>query len=506
MVGTTLEVLDTSIVYVSLPHMRGSFSASVDEVTWIVTSYFVANGVMIPLTGWIASRFGRKRYFLASVTMFVLASALCGAAQSLTQMVIFRLLQGAAGAAMIPCSQAILMETFPAEERALAMATWGVGLMVAPIMGPTLGGWITDNWSWRWNFYINIPSGLIAAAMVYSFVHDPAYMRLSRKTGGRIDYLGIAYLVLGLGLWQIVLDRGERADWFHSSWVVYAAVIASLCLLLLVFRELRFPEPVIELRTLKKPAFTLALVLIITMSFAGYSSWLLGPLFLQEFMGYTAWRAGLLMTPGGLATMASMMMVGQLERYGYDTRRLIGIGFAFLACAFWMMSGWNLQMDPWAFVRAGLVAGIGYGMIFPTLSAASLSCIEPERMGYAASLYNMMRNTGAAAGVSILTTFLLRHEQIHQAHLTEHFSVFNAWAISQQAPRVPGMMSLEHPVQLLSGHSQGLGMIYQMAQGQAAMLSFNDIYRLLSTLALILIPASFLLLLTKSTPTPSSVH
>src|SRR5208282_5084385 len=251
MVGTILEVLDTSIVNVALPHMQGSFSASVDEITWVATSYLVANGVMIPMTGWIASRFGRKRYFLVSVMCFVAASALCGAARSLDQMVLFRLMQGVAGAAMIPCSQAILMETFPPEEQAMAMATWGVGLMVAPIMGPTLGGWITDNWSWRWNFYINIPVGLLAALMVYVFVHDPAYLRERRAQGGKVDYLGIVYLALGLGLLQIMLDRGQRSDWFNSSWVVWATLFAGLSLFALIFHELRFPAPILDLRIMK---------------------------------------------------------------------------------------------------------------------------------------------------------------------------------------------------------------------------------------------------------------
>src|ERR1700731_916509 len=219
MLGTILEVLDSSIVNVSLPHMQGSFSASVDEIAWVVTSYLVANGIMIPMTGWISSRFGRKRYFMTSVATFVAASAACGAAGSLGQMVLFRLVQGAAGAAMIPSSQAILMETFAPEEQQMAMAMWGVGLMIAPILGPTLGGWITDNWNWRWNFYINVPIGFIAFAMVSAFVHDPPYMRQSRAQKGRVDYLGILLLILSLGVLQIVLDRGQRADWFNSPWV-----------------------------------------------------------------------------------------------------------------------------------------------------------------------------------------------------------------------------------------------------------------------------------------------
>src|SRR6516165_8369965 len=221
MLGTTLEVLDNSIVNVALPHMQGSFSAGVDEITWVVTSYLVANGIMIPMTGWISSHFGRKRYFLTSVLLFVAASALCGAAQSLTQIVAFRLIQGAAGAAMIPSSQAILMETFPPEEQQMAMAMWGVGMMVAPIAGPTLGGWITDNWSWRWNFYINIPVGVLTLLMVSTFLHDPPYLQQRRAKGGKTDYLGILFLVIGLGLGQIVLDRGQRAEWFASPWVAY---------------------------------------------------------------------------------------------------------------------------------------------------------------------------------------------------------------------------------------------------------------------------------------------
>ncbi|MGA8566571.1 MAG: DHA2 family efflux MFS transporter permease subunit, partial [Candidatus Binataceae bacterium] len=250
MLGTTLEVLDTSIVNVSLPHMQGSFSASVDEIAWVLTSYLVANGIMIPMTGWISSRFGRKRYFMMSVSVFVVASALCGAAASLDQMVVFRLIQGAAGAAMVPSSQAILMETFPPAEQQLAMATWGVGLMVAPIMGPTLGGWITDNWNWRWNFYINVPIGIIAFLMVSAFVQDPPFLRQHRARGGKVDYVGIACLVVGLGAMQIVLDRGQRADWFASPWVVWTSLLSATALIVLAINELRIADPILDLRIL----------------------------------------------------------------------------------------------------------------------------------------------------------------------------------------------------------------------------------------------------------------
>ncbi|HEX4210994.1 MAG TPA: DHA2 family efflux MFS transporter permease subunit, partial [Candidatus Binataceae bacterium] len=266
MLGTTLEVLDSSIVNVSLPHMQGTFSASVDEIAWVLTSYLVANGIMIPLTGWISSRFGRKRYFLTSVMVFVAASGLCGAAETLDQMVIFRLIQGAAGAAMIPSSQAILMETFPPEEQQMAMAMWGVGLMCAPILGPTLGGWITDNWNWRWNFYINLPIGTIAFVMVTVFVHDPSYLR-QHKTGSRIDYLGIVYLATFLGLLQIVLDRGQRSDWFSAPWVVWSSIISGTAMVLLIWCEVRIKEPILDLRMMRIPLFSIAVFLVVVMSF-----------------------------------------------------------------------------------------------------------------------------------------------------------------------------------------------------------------------------------------------
>jgi len=493
MVGTILEVLDTSIVNVALPHMQGSFSASVDEITWVATSYLVANGVMIPMTGWIASRFGRKRYFLVSVMCFVAASALCGAARSLDQMVLFRLMQGVAGAAMIPCSQAILMETFPPEEQAMAMATWGVGLMVAPIMGPTLGGWITDNWSWRWNFYINIPTGLAAFLMVSAFVQDPAYMRRQRRPGSRVDYLGIAYLALGLGLLQIVLDRGQRADWFASAWVVYATLISGGCLVALIVRELRFPDPILDLRMFKLRDFSLSVFLILVMVLAVYANLLLNPVFLQEFMGYSASKAGLAMAPRALGSLCSMFLIGQLARRRYDTRPLIAIGFSLMAFGMWMMSKWDLSVSMWAVCWPTVPFGMGSGLIFPTLSAKSLSCVDRERMGYASSLFNMMRNTGSALGISVVINLLTRHEQIHQANLVQHFSIFEGWKLSQQAPRVPGAMSFNFMGEMIGGQKPGLAMVYRAVQAQAAMLSFNDIYRMLSVMIILLVPITFLL-------------
>ena len=491
MLGTTLEVLDSSIVNVSLPHMQGTFSASVDEIAWVLTSYLVANGIMIPMTGWISSRIGRKRYFLLSVLLFVLASGLCGAAGSLTQMVVFRLLQGAAGAAMLPSSQAILMETFPPEEQQLAMATWGVGLMCAPILGPTLGGWITDNWNWRWNFYINLPIGAIAFAMVSAFVHDPPYMK-NRAAGRRVDYLGITLLAVWLGLLQIVLDRGQRADWFSSAWVVWATVASAAAMVWLVVHELRFSDPIIQLRVLRIRQFSIALFLVTVLSFVLFGTGLLNPIFLQEFMGYTAWRAGLIMAPRAMAAMTSMMIAGQVARAGYDNKRLIGVSFALMTIGLWSMAHWNLDVGMWQVIWPGVVLGSGLGLCFPILSATALSCVERESMGYAASLYNMMRTTGAAIGIAYMTNALIRNQQIHQSRLVEHFSVFDAWRLSAMTPHSPGAPIFHYLPQIVSGQKQGLGMVYGLIQAQASILAFNDIYRILAVMTLLMIP-SFLL-------------
>ncbi|HKV53997.1 MAG TPA: DHA2 family efflux MFS transporter permease subunit [Candidatus Binataceae bacterium] len=491
MLGTVLEVLDSSIVNVSLPHMQGSFSASIDEIAWVLTSYLVANGIMIPLTGWISARFGRKRYFLTSVFTFVVASALCGAARSLGQMVVFRLIQGAAGAAMLPSSQAILMETFPPEEQQMAMATWGIGLMVAPILGPTLGGWITDNWNWRWNFYINVPVGAVALVMVSAFVHDPSYLR-TRRAGGHVDYLGIVLLALWLGLLQIVLDRGQRSDWFESPWVVWATIISGVAMVALIFRELNLAEPILEFRFLKIRQFASAVFAVIVLSFILFGTGVLNPVFLQEFMGYPAWRAGIVMAPRAAGAMVSMLFAGQIARAGYDNKRLIGVSFAVMTVGLWLMSGWDLETSMARVIRDGVVLGVGLGMCFPILSAAALSGMPREQMGFAASLYNMTRNTGAAVGIAYLTNMLVRNQQVHQSHLVQHFSVFDAWRMSSMAPHAPGAPSFNFLMQLVTGQKQGLGMVYGAIQQQSAMLAFNDIYRMLALIALLMIP-SFIL-------------
>ena len=485
MLGTVLEMIDTSIINVALPHMQGSFSASVDEITWVVTSYLVANGIMIPLTGWISARFGRKRYFLFSVTTFVIASACCGAARSLDEMVIFRLLQGFAGAAMVPSSQAIMMETFPPEEQQLAMATWSMGLMVAPVLGPTLGGWITDNWSWRWNFYINVPIGILAILMVYTFLEDPSYLRA--KKGGKTDYLGIATLTVGLGLMQLICDRGQRADWFSAPWVVYATAISIIAFVIFTWRELTFPDPVVDVRILRNPMFAAVVVLVVVFSFAVYGANILNPIFLQEYLGYTAMTAGLTLSPRALASFCALIVVGQLSRHGVNTRPLIGVAFLSMGISTWMMSHWTLQVSPWQVIGPVMLNGVGGGLLGPQLSAISMSTVPRERMGYASSLFNMMRNTGAAVGISLLTSMLVAKEQVHQARLVEHFSIFDAWRMSEAAPRLPGSPAF-HFLSGVDGNRHGLAIIYGIVQSQAAILAFNDIYRMLSVLAVVVLP------------------
>ena len=493
MLGATLEVLDTSIVNVSLPHMQGSFSASRDEVTWILTSYIVANGIMIPLTGWISARFGRKRYFLLSVVVFVIASGLCGAATSLTEMVIFRLLQGASGAAMIPSSQAIMMETFPPEEQGLAMSVWGMGLLTSPMLGPTLGGWITYNWSWRWNFYINLPIGIFAGIMVMIFVHDPEHIRKSQAAARRIDYPGIIYLALGLGLLQIVLDRGQRSDWFAAPWVCAFVAVAVTALVLLVIRELRFAEPILDLRILAIPLFDISVIIILIMMLVVFGLNLLNPLFFQELLGYSPWKSGLAVLPRGFGTLVGMFLIGQLSRRAFDTRWLVGVGFAFLAAALWSMSRWTLGVGIDNARWPMIMSGFGSGLIFPAMSAATLACVSRERMGYASSLYNMMRNTGSAIGISLVTNLLNSREQMHQAYLTEHFTPFRAWQLDQAAPLMPGAPHFNLAQGLVTHQLQGFGMMSADVQQQASLLAYNDIYRMLAMTAVFFIPAFLLL-------------
>ncbi len=411
---TILEVLDSSIVNVALPHMQGSFSASVDEVTWVVTTYLVAAGIMIPTTGWIAGQFGRKNYFLVCIVTFVVSSAMCGAAQTLNQMVAFRFLQGIAGAALQPLSQAILMETFPPNEQALAMAMWGVGLMVAPIMGPTVGGWITDNWNWRWNFYINVPIGVAAGLMVYTFVHDPPYLRKLKGKGGA-DYLGIVCLVLSLGLGEIVMDRGDRADWFQSAWVCYFSAIALSAFVVLIVHEWRTPNPILQVKLITNRSFAVPTMLLIILTFTAYGMQILNPVFLQELLGYTAWKAGLAMAPRGMGVMAAMFLLGAIARRGFDTRKLVFLGYILIAIAQWELSTLDLSMSISNFVWPTLVQGVGMGLIFPTLAGAALSSVSRENMGYAASFFSMVRNIGASIGTSTLTTYLTHLEQTRQS-------------------------------------------------------------------------------------------
>lgn len=475
---TILEVLDSSIVNVALPHMQGSFSASVDEVTWVVTTYLVAAGIMIPTTGWIAGQFGRKNYFLVCIITFILSSAMCGAAQTLNQMVAFRFLQGIAGAALQPLSQAILMETFPPNEQALAMAMWGIGLMVAPIMGPTVGGWITDNWNWRWNFYINVPIGVAAGLMVYTFVHDPPYLRKLKGKGGA-DYLGIVYLVLALGLGEIVMDRGDRADWFQSAWVCYFSAIALSAFVMLIVHEWRMPNPILQVRLATNRSFAVPTLLLIILTFTAYGMQILNPVFLQDLLGYTAWKAGLAMAPRGMGVMAAMFLLGGLARTGLDTRPLVYLGFILIGIAQWELAALDLTMSISNFIWPTVIQGVGIGLIFPTLSAAALSSVSRENMGYAASFFSMVRNIGASVGTSTLTTYLTRLEQTRQSYLVNHLTVFDAWRLGESSGRMPGGMRFNYMNQLVTGQKQGLAMIYGQLQQQAMMLSLNDIYRAL---------------------------
>jgi DHA2 family multidrug resistance protein len=460
LLGAILTILDGSIINVALPYMQRSFGVGVDRISWVVTSYLAAVSVMIPMSGWIAVRIGRRRYLLISVVLFVAASALCGLAQSIGQMVVFRVIQGAAGAAMMPLSQAILLETFPVEEHTLAMTTFGIGMMAAPVIGPTLGGWITETWSWRWNFYINVPTGAFAALMVYAYVHDPGYLRAQRGTG-RVDYAGIILIVAALGLFEIVLGRGGHDGWFAAPWVRYGAVLSALSMVVLVIHELRFPEPIVDLRLFRIVGFSIAVVLISLQGLALWTVNLMNPLFLENVLHYDALRAGLAVAPRGLGVVIALLVVGQLSRRQFEMRPLVCAGFVVGAYEAYRMSQWTIGVHGSEVLLPIFFFGLGLGAIFPIVTALGIGQISRERMGFAASLFSVMINTGAAAGIAVATNLLTSRHQHHEAQILATLSASN--------------------------HLTGI------LQSQAWLLAYNDVYRVTAVLLLLLAPWSLLL-------------
>jgi len=488
MLGTFMEILDTTVVNVSIPHIAGNMGATVDEGTWVVTSYLVSNAVILPMAGWLANRFGRRRILLTCVTGFTLTSLLCGMATSLDWLIFFRVLQGLTGGGLQPLSQAVLLETFPPKKHGTAMAAFGLGIILAPILGPTLGGWITDNYTWRWIFYLNLPVGVFSVMMISAFVHDPHYIG-KHKTGG-VDLWGIGFLALGFGMLQVVLDQGQRKDWFGSNQIRVWTALCVFGLVAMVIRELRAHYPIVDLRALRDRTFSAGVFLMTMLGFVLYASLVLLPIFLQTLLGYPALQAGLALSPRGLGSLVMMPITGYLTNR-YDPRKLLVIGLVVGAWSMFSLSHLNLNTGYWDVFWPQVIQGGAMAFLFIPLMTVSMSGIAKEKLGNATSIYNLMRNIGGSFGIATMTTFLARRNQVHQNQLISHVTPFD--------PRM-GMMlrGLRSWFQIQGSNSvdaaqKSLGAIYGMVQRQAAMLSFVEAFWVMGVIFLCMIPLLLLL-------------
>jgi DHA2 family multidrug resistance protein len=483
MMSAIMELVDTSAVNVSIPYIAGNLSASIDEATWVLTSYLVSNAVVLPLTGWVASRFGRKRLLMTAVVGFTTASILCGLAPTLTMLIIFRVLQGAFGGSLQPTTRAILLESFPREERGHAMAMWGVGVVVAPIVAPVLGGWLTTDHSWRWVFFINLPVSIVGLILVKMFVFDPPYFR--RTTHG-VDYWGLGMLVTGIASLQVVLDKGQESDWFGSHFIVTLTVIAVISLVTFVVWELYTDQPMVHLRLLKYRTFGAATFLSIILFFVLYGSILLLPLFMQEILSFPAITAGVWNCPRGIVTMMLMPLVGFLIGRRWDMRVLLFSGILVSAVGVLTFSFLDLNAGPWNFLWPQVIMGAGLAFVFVPYSTISVDPIPNEEMGFATSITGLTRNIGASFGISIAATLLARRDQVHQDRLVAHANPTNL--------KFERLLSTLQGGFIRQGYSfstagrQALSEIYRMIQHQASVLSYLDSFRILAALFILVAP------------------
>jgi MFS transporter, DHA2 family, multidrug resistance protein len=485
MLPTFMEVLDTTVVTVSLPHIGGNLAATSEEATWVLTSYLISNAIVLPAAAWFGSLFGRRRFLLACIAIFTVASAACGAAGSLGAIVAARVLQGVGGGALQPIAQAVLLESFPPARRGVAMAVFSMGVIVAPILGPTLGGWITDNYSWRWIFYINLPIGVLAMLMTVSFVEDPPY--LARGPKRAMDYAGFALLALWLGTAQIVLDKGQQDDWFAAVWIRWFVAISLVAMIAFVVRELRAVDPIVDLRILGNRNFAAGVTGQWLLGFLLYATTSQLPLFLQTLLGYPALQSGLTVSPRGFGALVSAFVIGRLIGI-VDSRLMLVTGLSLLAVSSFMYGHLSLEITMASVVWASILNGAATGMIFVPLSTMALARLRNQQMGNAAGIYNLMRNLGGSVGISLVTTLLQRGTQAHQtalvSHLTPYDPAYQAWLGRAETALAPSSG--------VAAPQQALGLLYGVVRQQALLLAFVDNFRLVGLLALASISLAFL--------------
>jgi DHA2 family multidrug resistance protein len=489
--GAFMEVLDTSIANVALPYMAGNLGSSNDESTWVLTSYLVSNAIILPISGWLAGALGRKRFFMACLGIFTASSLLCGLAPSLGLLLFFRVLQGAGGGGLQPMAQAILADTFPPHQRGLAFALYGITAIMAPTIGPTLGGWITFNYSWRWIFFINLPVGIITWFLVRRFVEDPPYLGRLRSAGVKLDYVGIALLTLGIGALQVLLDKGQEDDWFGSRFITTLVVVATVCLISLVIWEWFQKAPIIDVRMFKSFNFATSNLMMFTLGILLFSSLVLMPQFLQTLLGYTSQLAGLALSAGGLVLLFEMPIMGQLTTK-LQARYLIAFGWLALSIAmFYSTQRIDLQISFKAAALLRIAQVIGLGFLFVPISLVAYIGIAPEKNNAVAGIVNFMRNMGSSVGTSIVTTLIARRSQLHQARLVEY-----------ARPDNPNFQNTANGLAERFGHA-GLGtteahnrayaQIYRTLQNQAGSLAYIDTFMVLAVGAAIMFCLTFVL-------------
>jgi DHA2 family multidrug resistance protein len=504
MLATFMEVLDTSVANVALPHIAGNLSAGVDESTWVLTSYLVSNAIVLPLTGWLSSLFGRKRFYMTCVALFTISSFLCGLAPTLPLLVFFRILQGAGGGALQPISQAILVESFPKQKQGMAMAIYGMGVVVAPILGPTLGGWITDDYSWRWIFFINIPIGVLSLLFTYLLIFDPPFLVRKNFREMKVDYMGLGLLSVGLGFLQVVLDKGEREDWFGSNFIIGCSAVAFVGLLGAFLWELYSDDPVVDLRMLKDRNFALATFTMFMLGFVLYGSTVLLPLLLQTLLGYTALLSGLVLSPGSLLVLIALPIVGRLTQV-MEPRRLVAIGLAITGFSLLHMAHFNLEIDFRTAVMAWSYSRLGMAFLFTPINVMAFYFIPKEKMNNATGLINLARNIGGSVGIANVATLLARRAQVHQSVLVSHLTPLDpAYTASLSGASHFLMSQGSNPVQALD---QAHGLIYGNLIRQASMLAYTDSFWLLGLTFLAMIPLMFLMKKTQPQRAPAApVH